>query len=90
MEVLAAEPLDALQANAQQRIAFHCPSTLQHAQKLDGAVEGVPGRLGFDLTTVPDAHPCCGSAGTYSTTQPELAETLRNDKLNALESGKPI
>jgi glycolate oxidase iron-sulfur subunit len=89
VEVLAAEPLDALQANAQQRIAFHCPCTLQHAQKLGGAVEGVLERLGFDLTAVPDAHLCCGSAGTYSITQPELAETLRNHKLDALESGKP-
>jgi glycolate oxidase iron-sulfur subunit len=89
VEVLAAEPLDALQANAQQRIAFHCPCTLQHAQKLGGAVEGVLERLGFDLTAVPDAHLCCGSAGTYSITQPELAETLRNRKLDALESGKP-
>jgi glycolate oxidase iron-sulfur subunit len=89
VEVLAAEPLDALQANAQQRIAFHCPCTLQHAQKLGGAVEGILERLGFDLTAVPDAHLCCGSAGTYSITQPELAETLRNNKLDALESGKP-
>jgi glycolate oxidase iron-sulfur subunit len=89
VEVLTAEPLEALQAKAQQRIAFHCPCTLQHAQKLGGAVEGVLRRFGFDLTAVPDAHLCCGSAGTYSITQPELAQTLRNNKLDALESGKP-
>ncbi|HEY1997591.1 glycolate oxidase subunit GlcF [Paraburkholderia sp.] len=100
VEVLAAEPLEALEAvrtpgasgkaGAQPaRVAFHCPCTLQHAQKLGGAVEGVLQRLGFDLTAVPDAHLCCGSAGTYSITQPELAETLRNNKLDALESGKP-
>jgi glycolate oxidase iron-sulfur subunit len=89
VEVLANEPLDALQANAHQRIAFHCPCTLQHAQRLGGAVEGVLQRLGFDLTTVPDAHLCCGSAGTYSVTQPEIATVLRNNKLDALESGKP-
>jgi glycolate oxidase iron-sulfur subunit len=98
VEVLANEPLDQLQADplpaklsnqARQKIAFHCPCTLQHAQKLGGAVESILQRLGFDLTAVPDAHLCCGSAGTYSITQPELAERLRNNKLDALESGKP-
>lgn len=93
VEVLANEPLDQLQATlsgeTRQRIAFHCPCTLQHAQKLGGAVESILQRLGFDLTAVPDAHLCCGSAGTYSITQPELAEKLRNNRLDALESGKP-
>ncbi|MFM0336660.1 glycolate oxidase subunit GlcF [Paraburkholderia fungorum] len=97
VEVLADEPLDALQATlqatlpgqTQRKIAFHCPCTLQHAQKLGGAVESILQRLGFDLTAVPDTHLCCGSAGTYSITQPELAERLRNNRLDALESGKP-
>ncbi|HEY3598337.1 MAG TPA: glycolate oxidase subunit GlcF [Paraburkholderia sp.] len=89
VEVLSAEQLDSLQMKADQRLAFHCPCTLQHAQKLGGAVEGVLQRLGFELTAVPDAHLCCGSAGTYSFTQPVLAKQLRDNKLDALESGKP-
>lgn len=92
VEVLAAEPLDALQPADDAialRVAFHCPCTLQHAQKLGGAVESVLTRLGFDLPAVPDAHLCCGSAGTYSITQPELAQKLRDNKLTALESGQP-
>jgi glycolate oxidase iron-sulfur subunit len=88
-EVLAAEPLDALRGEASKRVAFHCPCTLQHAQKLGGAVERILRQLGFDLTAVPDAHLCCGSAGTYSLTQPELAAQLRTNKLDALESGRP-
>jgi glycolate oxidase iron-sulfur subunit len=89
VEVLQSEPLEQLQVRAEQRLAFHCPCTLQHAQKLGGAVEGVLTRLGFGLTAVPDSHLCCGSAGTYSLTQPELSRQLRDNKLNALESGKP-
>ena len=89
VEVLQSEPLEQLQVRAEQRLAFHCPCTLQHAQKLGGAVEGVLTRLGFGLTAVPDGHLCCGSAGTYSLTQPELSRQLRDNKLNALESGKP-
>lgn len=88
-EVLRAAPLDALNAGRRKRIAFHCPCTLQHAQKLGGAVEGVLERLGYELTPVPDGHLCCGSAGTYSITQPELSTALRDRKLDALESGQP-
>ncbi|PXW28648.1 glycolate oxidase subunit GlcF [Paraburkholderia caballeronis] len=89
VEVLGAEPLDALETATRRRIAFHCPCTLQHAQKLGGAVEGLLTKLGYDLTDVPDSHLCCGSAGTYSITQPELAVQLRERKLDALESGTP-
>lgn len=89
VQVLADEPLERACAATDRRIAFHCPCTLQHAQKLGGAVEAVLTRLGFNLTAVPDSHLCCGSAGTYSITQPELARQLRDNKLNALESGHP-
>jgi glycolate oxidase iron-sulfur subunit len=49
----------------------------------------VLGRLGFQLTAVADGHLCCGSAGTYSITQPQLSRQLRDNKMDALESGKP-
>ncbi|MGE8351987.1 MAG: glycolate oxidase subunit GlcF [Pseudomonas protegens] len=89
VEVLREEPVEQLGARGQQRLAFHCPCTLQHGQKLGGAVEALLQRVGFNLTTVPDSHLCCGSAGTYSLTQPTLARQLRDDKLRALESGQP-
>lgn len=89
VEVLRDEDLDSLEPEKGRKLAFHCPCTLQHAQKLGGAVESVLGRLGFSLTPVQDAHLCCGSAGTYSITQPELATQLRDNKLNNLEAGDP-
>jgi glycolate oxidase iron-sulfur subunit len=88
-EVLRDEDLDALAVKETRRLAFHCPCTLQHAQRLGGAVDAVLSRLGFALTPVQDAHLCCGSAGTYSITQPELATQLRDNKLDALEAGSP-
>ena len=89
VEVLRAEPLESLAVQTDQRLVFHCPCTLQHAQRLGGAVEAVLARLGFSLAPVADSHLCCGSAGTYSLTQPELARQLRDRKMDALEAGKP-
>ncbi len=72
-----------------QRVAFHSPCTLQHGLKLKGTVENLLGSLGYELTDVPDAHLCCGSAGTYSILQPELSQRLLANKIAALESGAP-
>jgi glycolate oxidase iron-sulfur subunit len=89
VEVLRDEPVEQLAVHTDLRLAFHCPCTLQHAQKLGGVTEHLLRRLGFHLTDVPDGHLCCGSAGTYSVTQPVLARQLRDNRLNALESGAP-
>jgi glycolate oxidase iron-sulfur subunit len=90
VELLAAEDLAPLgQPGAGRRVAFHAPCTLQHGQRLKGAVEAVLARLGFELTQVADAHLCCGSAGTYSLLQPQLAVRLRDNKLAALKAGAP-
>jgi glycolate oxidase iron-sulfur subunit len=71
------------------RIAFHPPCTLQHAQRVRGSVERVLAALGATLVSFPDVHQCCGSAGTYSLTQPALATELRARKLAALEGAAP-
>jgi glycolate oxidase iron-sulfur subunit len=74
---------------ASRRIAFHSPCTLQHGLKINGVVEPILRDLGFELTPVPDAHLCCGSAGTYSILQHDLSQRLLKDKVQALESGTP-
>jgi glycolate oxidase iron-sulfur subunit len=66
-------------------LAYHPPCTLQHGQQLRGGVETQLAELGFDVKTAPaESHLCCGSAGTYSVLQPELALQLRDRKLKAL------
>jgi glycolate oxidase iron-sulfur subunit len=68
-----------------KRLAFHPPCTLQHGQQLRGGVETQLGELGFQVQTAPsESHLCCGSAGTYSVLQPELAYQLRDRKLQHL------
>ena len=66
-------------------LAFHPPCTLQHGQKLRGGVEKHLGELGFNISVAPgESHLCCGSAGTYSVLQPEIATRLRDRKLGHL------
>ncbi|MGD8631001.1 MAG: glycolate oxidase subunit GlcF [Gammaproteobacteria bacterium] len=72
-----------------QKVAFHSPCTLQHGQGINGVVERLLTRLGYVLTPVMDSHLCCGSAGTYSILQPGMAGVLRDNKLEALQGGKP-
>jgi len=88
-EILAAEGASLAQVAGAPRVAFQCPCTLQHGQKLGGVVESLLLRAGCELTPVADAHLCCGSAGTYSLLQPELSQRLRDDKLRALQAGQP-
>ena len=71
------------------RVAFHAPCTLQHGLKLDGVVEGILKRCGFEMMSVADSHLCCGSAGTYSILNSGLAEPLRANKLAALQAHQP-
>ena len=71
---------------AGQRVAWHPPCTLQHGQQIRGKVEGLLRAAGVDVQLCADSHLCCGSAGTYSVLQPELAYRLRDNKLASLEA----
>lgn len=67
-------------------VAYHPPCTLQHGQRLKGAVEPLLAAFGIETRLCADSHLCCGSAGTYSVLQPELSVRLRDDKLQKLDS----
>jgi glycolate oxidase iron-sulfur subunit len=90
-EILAREDLSKLASGAQagMKVAFHAPCSLQHGQKLNGVVEKILRGAGLTLVAVPDAHLCCGSAGTYSILQQDLAQRLLRNKVGALESDGP-
>ncbi|MBL8344591.1 MAG: glycolate oxidase subunit GlcF [Rubrivivax sp.] len=73
-----------------RKLAWHPPCTLQHGQQLRGGVERALREWGFDVSmAVNESHLCCGSAGTYSVLQPELAYALRDRKLAQLEPTGP-
>lgn len=90
VEILGREDLTPYAHTGQgKRIAYQSSCTLQHGQKLGGTVEALLRRCGFELTEVAGSHLCCGAAGTYTLTQPELSAQLLSNKLSALNAGAP-
>ncbi|NDC08329.1 MAG: glycolate oxidase iron-sulfur subunit [Oxalobacteraceae bacterium] len=78
-----------LAGKVNKRVAYHPPCTLQHGQQIRGKVESVLQACGVDVKLCADSHLCCGSAGTYSVTQPTLSYQLRDNKIKNLEATSP-
>ncbi len=88
-EVLMQENLPECPHAKDIKVAFHSPCTLQHGQKLNGVVENILTRIGYELVAIKDSHLCCGSAGTYSILQADLSTQLLDNKLTALQAKQP-
>ena len=88
-EILLREPMVASSAGRGVSVAVQTPCTLQHGQGINGSIEEILSRLGFQQVTVENPHLCCGSAGSYAILQSSIARRLRQDKLNALQAGEP-
>src|SRR3546814_15140546 len=62
-------------------VAYHSACSLQHGQKITALPKQLLAEVGFTVREVPEAHLCCGSAGTYNLLQPEIAGRLRERKV---------
>jgi glycolate oxidase iron-sulfur subunit len=71
------------------RATYHDACGLSHAQK----IRSQPRRLlemipGLELVPLPETEYCCGAAGSYNLTQPEMSEQLgRRKARNILDTG---
>jgi glycolate oxidase iron-sulfur subunit len=73
------------------KVAYHAACSLQHGQRVREAPKDLLRAAGFDVVEVPEAHLCCGSAGTYNLLQPDFANELRARKLaNIAKTGAAI
>jgi glycolate oxidase iron-sulfur subunit len=62
---------------------------LQHGQKVTREPKELLSKMGFVVKDVPEAHLCCGSAGTYNILQPAIARRLRDRKVENIEKTEP-
>jgi len=73
----------------EMRLAWQAPCSLQHGQSVRAAPRRLLERTGATVLEPAEAHICCGSAGTYSLTQPELSRRLGARKVAHLEALQP-
>jgi glycolate oxidase iron-sulfur subunit len=92
-EVLAREPaLDVNPRLNQYRTTYHDACHLAHAQRITAQPrELVMRAAGRSYVELPEADVCCGSAGTYNITEPDLAIRLQERKIqNIVASGAEV
>jgi glycolate oxidase iron-sulfur subunit len=72
------------------RVALHLPCTLRNVNRETEGIRRLFGRLpGVQVTALVPPHNCCGAGGTAMLTQPEMADTLGHETLEALQAGSP-
>ncbi|MCG8592492.1 MAG: 4Fe-4S dicluster domain-containing protein [Proteobacteria bacterium] len=72
------------------RVCYDDPCHLVHAQRVRDAPRRLLAQIdGLELISHGDAAACCGAAGTYNLTQPEMAGAVLDRKLNALAEADP-
>ncbi len=68
------------------RAAYHDACHLAHAQRVTSPPREMLSRVpGLELVALPESDVCCGAAGTYNLTQPEMATQLAERKLANFE-----
>jgi glycolate dehydrogenase iron-sulfur subunit len=88
-ELMTELGLGPLRGAASGRVAYHAACSLQHGQQLRKEPQALLAQAGFTVLELPEAHLCCGSAGTYNLLQPGIAERLRQRKLAAIAATSP-
>ena len=68
------------------RATYHDSCHLCHGQKITSQPRAVLRAIpGLELVELPEANWCCGSAGVYNITQPEMASRLKDRKCAHIE-----
>jgi glycolate oxidase iron-sulfur subunit len=70
-------------------VAYHSACSLQHGQRIHREPKDLLAACGFLVKEVPEAHLCCGSAGTYNILQSGIAGRLRERKVRNIETTAP-
>jgi glycolate oxidase iron-sulfur subunit len=85
------EVLDAMELAAPTRpidatVTYQEPCHLVHAQRVSGAPRRLLAKIpGLRLVEMDESALCCGGAGIYNLTQPEMAARLQHRKIAAIE-----
>ena len=85
MELLAEAPLRTELHPMPLRVAYHDACHALRAQGIHAQPRAVLSRIpGLELVEIVDGDRCCGAAGIYNVTQPEMADALATQKADAI------
>ena len=88
-EFLAREPLRGPLAPVRRTVTYHDPCHVVHGQKIRKEPRALLAQIPeLGVVELTEADWCCGSAGTYNLTQPEMAERLQARKIANIEATK--
>jgi glycolate oxidase iron-sulfur subunit len=72
------------------RVCYDDPCHLVHGQRVEAAPRRLLAQIeGVELVAHADAARCCGAAGTYNLTQPEMSQQVLAAKIDALTAADP-
>ena len=81
-EFLAEQPLRGPLAPIRRTVTYHDPCHVVHGQKIRAQPRALLAQIpGLRVIELAEADWCCGSAGTYNLTQPEMATRLQERKV---------
>jgi len=77
--------------NPETKVTYHDACHLAHPQGITTAPRALVNEHGGQLIEMPEADVCCGSAGSYNLTEPEMAARLQNRKVqNIISTGANV
>ena len=86
-EFLAREPLRPPLQPVPMTVTYHDPCHVVHGQKIRRQPRELLAQIpGLRVVDLPESDWCCGSAGIYNLTQPEMADRLLRRKVRNVES----
>jgi Fe-S oxidoreductase len=86
-EFLAREPLRPPLQAVKRKVTYHDPCHVVHGQKIRKEPRKLLAQIpGLEVVELHEADWCCGSAGTYNLTQPEMATRLQERKVQNIRA----
>jgi len=74
-----------------KKVTYHDACHLAHAQRITSPPRELVRSIAKNFVELPESEVCCGSAGSYNLTEPEMAERLQQRKIdNILKTGAEI
>lgn len=89
-EFLAGIPVKTEMGTVSARVAYHDACHLAHGQRVREQPRALLSRIpGLELVELEESDWCCGSAGVYNVTHPDMADRLLDRKMGHIRQAQP-